>query len=197
LATTPINSGIIRMDEFYIKKVLEGDHNAFRYFIKTYKKFAFSASFAILKDSNLAEDAVQESFIKAYRHLKSFKGNSKFQTWLGRIVINESLKRSKQKVVEKIALIDISEQEIVSINESADKLLQDDQKRIINEVFKNLLPNESLALELFYLKENSLEEVTEITGWSISKTKMLLLRGRKSFYNNLKQLLKSDIKEIL
>jgi RNA polymerase sigma-70 factor, ECF subfamily len=185
------------MDELYIKKVLEGDHNAFRYFIKTYKKFAFSTSFAILKDANLAEDAVQESFIKAYKHLKSFKGNSKFQTWLGRIVINESLKRSKQKVVEKIALTEISEQEIASIYESADKLVQDDQKRIINEVFKNLLPNESLALELFYIKENSLEEVTEITGWSLSKTKMLLLRGRKSFYNNLKQLLKSDIKEIL
>lgn len=185
------------MDEFYIKKVLEGDHNSFSYFIKTYKKFAFSTSFVILKDFYLAEEAVQESFVKAFKHLKSFKGNSKFQTWLGRIVINESIKRLKQKTAGNIAIIDISEQEIESISESADKLVLNDQKRIISEVFKNLLPNESLALELFYIKEQSLEEVTEITGWSVSKTKMLLLRGRKSFYSKLKQLLKSEINEIL
>jgi DNA-directed RNA polymerase specialized sigma24 family protein len=61
------------MDEFYIEKVLKGDSNSFHYFIKTYKRFAYSISFAILKNKHLTEDAVQESFVKAYKSLKSEK----------------------------------------------------------------------------------------------------------------------------
>lgn len=185
------------MDDFYIEKVLKGDSSSFHYFIKTYKRFAYSISFAILKDKHLTEDAVQESFVNAYKGLKSFKRNSQFQTWFGKIVINESLKRAKLRASEKMIFNEISEAEIEFVNDSVDSLLKDDQSRLISIVFEQLSPNESLALELFYLKENSLEEIIEITGWSISKTKMLLLRGRKSFYFRLKRILKSEIKEIL
>ena len=185
------------MDDSYIEKVLKGDSSSFNYIIKTYKRYAYSISYAILKDKHLTEDAVQESFVNAYKGLKSFKKNSQFQTWLGKIVINESLKRVKLKVSEKTFLSEISEEEIEFVNDSIDSLLKYDQRRLISIVFEQLPPNESLALELFYLKENSLDEVTEITGWSRSKTKMLLLRGRKSFYFRLKRILKSEIKEIL
>lgn len=188
---------IRKMDDHYIEKILKGDHNSFQYFIKTYKRFAFSLSYAILKDNVLAEDAVQDSFVKAFKSLKSFKRKSKFQTWLGRIVINESIKRAKVRASDYKFLNDISDTEIEVINDSVDSLKLEDQKHHISIVFWQLTPNESLALELYYLKEYSIDEIIEITGWSISKTKMLLLRGRKSFYIRLKQLLKSEIKEIL
>jgi RNA polymerase sigma-70 factor (ECF subfamily) len=185
------------MDDFYIEKILKGDYNSFKYFIKTYKKFAFSLAYAILKDKYFTEDVVQDSFIKAFKGLKSFKRNSRFQTWLGKIVINESLQKAKKRATENAFLDDISNIEIEEINSSINLMAQEEQKFYISEVFEQLASNESLALELFYLKENSVEEIAEITGWSISKIKMLLLRGRKNFYSRLKRILKTEIKDII
>ncbi len=80
------------MDDLYIKKVLDGQTEEFRYFIKQYKDLAFSVAFSVVKNEFTAAEVVQESFVKAYENLKSFKGESKFSTWLYRIVINESFK---------------------------------------------------------------------------------------------------------
>jgi RNA polymerase sigma-70 factor (ECF subfamily) len=184
------------MDDIYIEKVLSGDHNSFRYFIKTYKRFAFGLAFAILKDKNLTEDVVQESFIKAFKGLISFKRNASFQTWLGKIVINESLRKAHSER-EYLTIDEISNSDIGVLNDSINSLINEDQKFFISAVFEQLPINESIALELFYIKENSIEEITEITGWSSSKIKMLLLRGRKNFYYRLKILLKSEVKEII
>jgi RNA polymerase sigma factor (sigma-70 family) len=189
--------GTEKMDDFYIKKVLDGDYNSFQYFIKTYKKYAFALSFAILKNKEQAEDVLQESFVKAFKSLRAFKKKSKFQTWLGKIVINESLKKARTNANGKAVFKEISENEITVINDSINTLLLEEQRFYISEVFKQLSPNESLALDLFYLNEKSLDEVTEITGWSESKTKMLLLRGRKNFYYRLKGILKTELKEII
>jgi len=81
------------MDSIYIEKVLSGDTEAFRFFVKTYKDYAFSISYSVLKNTYSAEEAVQESFIKAFQNLSSFRSDAKFKTWFGRIVINESLRK--------------------------------------------------------------------------------------------------------
>jgi RNA polymerase sigma-70 factor (ECF subfamily) len=185
------------MDELYIEKVLKGDQNSFRYFIKTYKRFAFGLAYTILKDKNLSEDVVQDSFIKAFKGLKTFKRNASFQTWLGKIVINESLRKASYRTREYATYNEISSCDIEIVNDSVNSLILEEQKFFISCVFEHLSVNESIALELFYIKENSIEEITEITGWSASKIKMLLLRGRKNFYTRLKKLLKSEVKEII
>jgi RNA polymerase sigma-70 factor, ECF subfamily len=185
------------MDDHYINKVLEGDYNSFRYFVKTYQKFAYSISFSILKERTLAEEVVQDSFIKAWKQLKSFRKDSKFQTWLGRIVINESLRAAKKEVNSVAAFNEIPITEVEVLNDSLGAICQAEQRYYIELVFEKLSPNESLALELYYLKEFSIEEILEISGWSESKTKMLLLRGRKSFYSYLSMVLKTELKEIL
>ena len=86
-----------RMDELYIERVLNGDVDAYRYFVQQYKDMAFSVAVSVLKSEFEAKDTVQESFIIAFRKLKSFKGNSKFSTWFCRIVINEALKQAKKQ----------------------------------------------------------------------------------------------------
>jgi RNA polymerase sigma factor (sigma-70 family) len=185
-----------KMDDLNIEKILKGDYNSFQYFITTYKRFAFSLAYAILKDEYLTEDVVQDSFVKAFKGIKSFKRNASFQTWLGRIVINESLRKAKRRGTEIVRFENISDDEIEVVNDSIDSLMKEEQRFYITAVFEQLSPNESLALELFYLKENSIGDITEMTGWSSSKTKMLLLRGRKNFYSLLKRILKSEVKEI-
>ena len=140
-------------DELYIKRVLNGDTEAFSYFVTQYKDMAFSVAVSVVKDEFPAADVVQESFIKAFENLKSFKGKSKFSTWFYRIVINESF-----KYIQKNKLV-YTELEIKISESSKEKLNEDDRNYYINEVLKNIPPNESLILRLFYLNENSLKGI--------------------------------------
>lgn len=185
------------MDEKYIQKVLDGDAHSFRYFVNTYQRFAYSVALAIVKDEHLAEDVVQEAFIRVYKNLKSFKGQSTFKTWLCRIVINESLKKSKTRSRHIRPDEVIAEYPFEASNESFNLLVLEEQRKYINTTLKLLSPEESLALELFYLQEQSIGEIALVTEWSVSKTKMLLLRGRKNFYLKLEGLLKADSKTLL
>ena len=69
------------MDSVYIRNVLNGATEDFRFLIRKYKDLAFSVAVAVVKNEFDAEEVVQESFIKVFQHLKSFRGKSDFKTW--------------------------------------------------------------------------------------------------------------------
>jgi len=180
------------MDDLYIRKVCEGDTHAFRYFVKAYKDMAFTLAMAVVKDEFVAQEVVQDAFVKAYNGLGSFNQKASFKTWFYRIVVNESLLRLKKL-----------NREILSFTDEYTEQLPDDtpiltakeeeQQYLINEALQKLPPKESLVLRLFYLQEESIKEVSEITGWSESNTKVLLHRARKNMFGILTQLMKSSI----
>lgn len=166
------------MDERYIKKVLEGDPEAFRYFLRNYKDMAFRLAVSIVKDAYYAEEVVQDAFMKAFKGLKSFKGTAKFKTWFYRIVINEAFQRLRKTKREMVSFVPA--EEIIFLECSPLYALQEEeQKHMIGEALNKLPPKESLVLTLFYLEEYSLAEICNITGWSLSNTKVLLHRARK------------------
>jgi len=184
------------MDDHYIKKVLDGQTEEFRYFIKQYKDLAFSVAFSVVKNEFTAAEVVQESFIKAFENLKSFKGESKFSTWLCRIVINESFKtaRKEKRTVSETGFVtglDYQENPVIF-----DELKESEQKYYINECLNRLPANECLVLRLFYLAENSIKEICEMTGWSESNVKVHLHRGRKNMQELLQRMLKTEVKSI-
>jgi len=78
-----------------------------------------------------------------------------------------------------------------------DELKEADQKFYVNEVLKVMSPNESLVLRLFYLNENSISEICEMTGWEKSKVKVTLHRARKSMEEKLNKLLNKEVESLL
>ena len=93
-------------DQLYIDKVLQGDTNAFAYLINKYKDMAYTVAIKIVKSHEDAEEVAQDSFLKAYEKLDSFKGNSKFSTWLYTIVYRNSITKIRKK---KVATSDIDD----------------------------------------------------------------------------------------
>ncbi|MCY1722870.1 RNA polymerase sigma factor [Prolixibacteraceae bacterium Z1-6] len=179
------------VEELYIKKILNGDTEAFRYFVTQYKDLAFSLAVSVVKDEFTAADVVQEAFVKAFEHLKSFKGKSKFSSWLMRIVINEAYKVVRRN---KVNYTD----ELLELEEiSKDALKEADQKFYVNEVLKIMAPNESLVLRLYYLNENNILEICEMTGWAESKVKVTLHRARKSMEQKMKKLLSTEVESLI
>jgi RNA polymerase sigma factor (sigma-70 family) len=166
------------MDSDYIRQVLAGDTDAFRYFIQTYRDMAFTIAMSILKDENSAKEVVNDAFVNAYKALSKFKQSSKFSTWFYRIVVNEALRRLKTQKTEKIDFIE--NYDAGPATEDLDLPLEaTERKMLINEALDRLPPDESLVLRLFYLEECSIKEVETITGWSSSKVKVSLHRARK------------------
>jgi len=78
------------------KRIGTGDHAAFENLMRTYNGKLFRIARAILKDDGDAEDALQDAYLEAYRHVDEFHGGSELGTWLTRIVINQSLMRLRK-----------------------------------------------------------------------------------------------------
>jgi RNA polymerase sigma factor (sigma-70 family) len=177
------------MDDVYIAKIRSGDAEAYRYFIKKYKDMAFSLAVSIVKDEYLAEEVLQEAFIKAYNAIHTFNAKSSFRTWFYRIVLNEAFqqrKRSKRAFIEfqPEYAEDILDESILL------NLHKDELTYYINEALKILPDRESVVLRLFYLQEESIKEVCETTGWTAANTKVILHRARKSMLAALNQIMK-------
>ena len=182
------------MDELYIEKVLNGDIDAYKYFVRQYKDMAFTVAVSVLKSEFDAKDAVQEAFIIAFRKLRSFKGKSKFSSWFCRIVINEALKQVNKKGREPYNLPEMPDVSLEEIPQSLASIKEEQQKCFIDLALQNLSSKEALSLTLFYLEEYSVEEVSDLTGWSVSNVKVILFRARKSMYCELNRILKTEKK---
>jgi RNA polymerase sigma-70 factor (ECF subfamily) len=79
-----------------IARILDGERELFHELIRPYERMVYLTLFSILKNEADAEDGAQEAVISAYRHLKSFRGDAKFSTWLTTIAINEGRKRLRK-----------------------------------------------------------------------------------------------------
>lgn len=193
---------MISNDEVHIldavRQTQQGDTRAFEVVLSRFKSPAFTIALRIVKSREDAEEVAQDSFIKAYKNLSSFKGDSKFSTWFFKIVYNTALTKIRKK---KILVNELDEQ----MNQIEDRGQMDgwkqlqvtDQKRYIRLALESLSRDDSLVITLFYLSENSLPEICEITGWKHSAAKVKLHRARKKLEVALFGLLDEEIKTLL
>lgn len=161
-----------------IRRVLGGDRDAFREIVCEYQDMAYSMAMSVVKDELMARDVVQHAFVRAYNKLAQFRGDAAFSTWLYKILVNEAFRMLRQQGKDRIVC---TEPLLDSVREYDPRDVVDDQQQrqyYVNEALLRMPPNESLALRLFYLEEKSLKEVSQITGWSVENTKVILHRAR-------------------
>jgi RNA polymerase sigma-70 factor (ECF subfamily) len=187
------------IDQIYIDKVLQGETNAFAYLVNRYKNMVFTLAFNMVKCREDAEEIAQDSFLKAFQQLHTFKGNSKYSTWLYTIVYRNSISMLRKK---KIKTTDIDEKIVANYSTDLDfsqleSLKDQDQKKYVTLIISTLSETDAFLITLFYLNENSLDEMVEITGLSKSNIKVKLFRLRKKLHKELSLLLKEEIKELL
>lgn len=182
------------MDKICIQRVLNGETDEFRQLIARYKDMAYSIAISVIKDEFYAEEIIQVSFLRAYDKLNTFNGDSKFSTWFYRIVINESFKLLKKHKAEFVDFVETPPEFPDEIDNSILKLEEDEQKHYINDALKKISSKESLILRLFYLEENTIEEICDITGWSSANIKVILHRARINLRFILTEIYKLDHK---
>lgn len=182
---------MITSEEEYllIDRILAGDRNLYATLVDKYKSYAYTIAMKVLENRSDAEEAAQDAFVKAFHYLKGFNKQAKFSTWLYRIVFNTAIsyKRKRKPAFQSI------ENSIVEYSERADqKTEQDDKQIFIVKAMDKLNEADRLAIQLFYIKEFSMEEVADMMGQNINTIKVRIHRARLRLADELKVILKQE-----
>ncbi len=184
-----------RKDIYYVEKVLQGDTSAFAHLINKHKEMAFIIANKIVRNKEDAEEIAQDSFLKAYQAIEKFKKEAKFSTWLYRIVYNTAISKTRKKKFEFSAIEDqiINNYSIDEVVENVNHLSEEEQKLHIDNAIEKLPENDSLLINLFYLNESSIDEISQITGLTNSNVKVKLHRIRKKLYVELQNSFQTEL----
>lgn len=185
-------------DRYYIEKVQNSDIQAFSFLVEKHKDMVFSIAFRILKNREDAEELAQDAFIKAYQSLGTFRGESRFGTWLYRIAYNAAVSRSrkKQMVLSELDHRIIENYPTDEMSDELDRLSDEDQKKIVDGLLDTLNPEENSLIMLYYYDNLPTEEIGEIMGLTQSNVKVKLHRLRKKLLQQVTLKLQKTNKEI-
>lgn len=203
------------LDLNIIKRIQDGNVNDFEHIINKYKDRAMTLTMRILKNTEDAEDSLQEAFIKAFRAIADyqFQQRSKFSTYFYRIVYNTAVdfyKKHKTKSYNIINIDDnyqnqheLSDSSSLEVNidsnhyfssavYQADKqALDSDVQNLINK-YLDLIPDKySAVLTMFYINELSLEEISQILNLPLGTVKNRIFRAKQK----LKEIILDNIHE--
>ncbi len=170
-----------------VTRAKAGDTAAFSELVSHYDRRVYRMAKQITQNDEDTEDVLQETFLKAYTHLDSFHGDSKFYTWLVRIAVNEALmklrKRRSDRTTPLDEPIDTGEDEVIREIAVWDENPEQQYSReelgqILDEAVQSLKPAYRTVFILRDIEELSIEETAEALKLSISAVKSRLLRAR-------------------
>ena len=172
-----------------------GDAAAFELLVQRHERKILSLAQRMTRNREDAEDVVQQSFQKAFVHLKNFEGESLFSTWLTRIAINEALmllRRRRGSREVPIAESNTEDETALPLDipdagpNPEDSCLQREQERILSAAVNELTPGMRKAIELRELGELSTGETARVMGLSVGAVKARVFHGRRKLQKTLK-----------
>jgi len=184
-------------DQIIINQIIEGDTNAFTILVDHYKDLVFTLAIRMLKNREEAEEVSQDTFIKVYRSLDKFKGDSKFSTWIYKVAYNSCLDQIKKnkKYQRNVEINEFTQHQIKTIDSAFDALVDEERRQLIQDCL-HLLPSEdSFLLTLYYFEEQSFDEIANVVGLTANNVKVKLFRSRKKLAAILKERLEPEIIE--
>jgi RNA polymerase sigma-70 factor (ECF subfamily) len=164
-----------------------GDVAAFEQLVKRYDRKLFRIAQSVTHNQEDSQDAVQETFLKAYQHLAEFRGDSQFSTWLIRITLNQSLmKLRKQRATREVSLDedfgtdeDMLPREVIDWAPNAEELYSASELRnILVQTIEELRPILRAVFVLQDLEGLSTDQTAEVLNLSQSAVKSRLWRAR-------------------
>ena len=171
-----------------IARVIAGETDLFHELIRPYERMVYLSILTMLRNEQEAEDAAQEVMINAFRHLKSFRGDAKFSTWLVTIAMNEGRQRLRKAKAAQLESLDEKKEEregdftpavLTDWREIPSEALEKKEMRLkLREAVEQLPPIYREVLVLRDLEELNQEETASALGINISLVKVRLHRAR-------------------
>ncbi|HJP63665.1 MAG TPA: sigma-70 family RNA polymerase sigma factor [Mucilaginibacter sp.] len=183
-----------------IEQTLAGNQAAYAELVRRHQRFVFTLAMRFSKSREDAEEIAQDCFIKAYRSLASFQKQSKFSTWLYSIVYTTAMTFLRKKRVDTDSIDD--ENTYIQLENHSSGLnnnMAENKSRsyYLNEAIGQLLPDDAAIISLFYMGEQSLEEIGQTLGMESNTVKVKLFRARQRLKEKLEKNLKGEVKELI
>jgi RNA polymerase sigma-70 factor (ECF subfamily) len=192
-----MNSGLT--DTEIISRVLKGDQQVFADLVTRYQNYVFTLVLRFTENREDAEEVSQDVFVKAYRSLADFRGDSKFSTWLYTIVRTTCITFLRKRKLETTS-IDNEKTAIQLENResafSANTIEQKSKIKMVNEAIHLLSQDDAQIITLFYKAEQSLEEMGKILGMEPNTVKVKLFRARQRLKEKMEKHFSNEIREL-
>ena len=186
-------------DNEIISKVLTGERNAYADLVNRYQAYVFTLVLRMIKSREDAEEVAQDVFVKAYRSLADFRGESKFSTWLYTIANTTSITFLRKKKLDVHSLDNEKVFEVADSKDSgfrANLVEQKSRVNMVNEAIAMLSPDDAEIITLFYKAEQNLEEISRILRLETNTAKVRLHRARTRLKEKMEKNFSEEVKNI-
>jgi RNA polymerase sigma-70 factor (ECF subfamily) len=188
------------MDDVALVNALKsGNTNAFRFLVDKYRNLVWHMVLRMTNRQEDAEDLCQEIFIRVFRQIDKFRGESKLSTWIGSIAFNacvDHMRKSKREVLStasSIGAINLAQSDVSPLLGNLDR---NAITKLVHRIIEKMPLQYRTVITLFHLEEFSYREIEEITGMPEGTVKSYLSRGREIIRLKMTELI-PDIQPVL
>jgi RNA polymerase sigma-70 factor (ECF subfamily) len=185
-------------DATFVEAVRRGEVAAFEHLVRRHEQKVFRVARRITRNHEDAEEVAQDTLLQAFKHLGSFRGDSRFSTWLTRIAVNMALMKVRSRKIQVMSLDNGAEtgsgQVVREIQDKQptveQQCLQQELQFILVEMIGRLGPRYRTVFHLRNMEDLSIAETAEILGLSASVVKSRLMRARLQLRKSLNRRLR-------
>jgi RNA polymerase sigma-70 factor, ECF subfamily len=178
-----------RSDQQLVNQARKGDANAFRVLVEKYQKRALAVAIGIVRDSDDAHDLCQEAFLRAYRGLDKFDGDSQFYTWFYRILSNLAIDHLRRRKFQAVSLDDPDHAPTLADDAPDPEHMMARRKLCdrLDAALATLSPVQRAVLTLREVQGLSYQEISDVVGCSLGTVMSRLFHARKNLVKALKE----------
>ncbi len=172
-----------------VKRVVQGETELFRHIVTRYQRRVIAMGMRFLHNREASEDYAQEVFIRVYRNLHTFRGESRFYSWLMRIAYHMAIDASASRK-RTDSLGDFEPQDGADTPEQ--QLLRRQAAGAIRDAMKELSPYHAVCIDLYFFFDLRYEEISNMTGYPLNTVKSHVRRAKVK----LRQILDDSVSEV-
>ena len=187
-------------DKDIISAVLQGNKQAYAELVNRYQNFVFTVCLRYTSSREDAEEIAQDIFVKAYRCLSDFRGDSKFSSWLYTIVNTSCITFLRKKRLQTHSLDD---EKVFAVADNIDggmranQVEQKSRVAMVNQAIQLLSPDDAKIITLFYKGEQSLDEIGTIMGLDPNTVKVKLHRARVRLKDKMETYFAQEVRDLV
>jgi RNA polymerase sigma factor (sigma-70 family) len=186
-------------DNDIIQLVRKGDQQAYAQLVTKYQNYVFTIILRYLPSREDAEEVAQDVFVKAYRSLGDFRGESKFSTWLYTITTTTCITFLRKNKLDVQSLDNekvFAQADNMDGGMRANQVEQKSRVAMVNQAIKMLSPEDAQVITLFYKGEQSLDEIAQVLGQETNAVKVRLHRARQRLKEKMEKYFAQEVKDL-
>jgi RNA polymerase sigma-70 factor (ECF subfamily) len=177
-----------------IARILNGDSHAYGELVRSYQHMVYTVCHRVLRNAEDAEEATQDSFVKAYQHLAGFSGTAKFSTWLYSIAYRTAISHGRKRRNDTIAVDELAQHPAAEEHDGTERA---EMRHMLHHALAQLPAEDASIVSFYHLDELSVDEIVTVTGLGASNVKVKLHRARKKLLDVMNAQLGPEAKALL